>query len=154
MRTSLTGLPRAQEVFWGNNNGLEGFIFADPSIQSDPTTDSATLAAQFDKLVAGLFPLITAKERQAVAQQYPISDAAAVGNSFDRISTVIADSTFVCVLAPSLLLLARALLTLAGFRAAALPTGLPRRSARRATNRHSGTDTQLTVRTWRGTPVP
>ena len=122
-----------QDVFWGNNNANEGFIFVDPTLENATTTGKEARAAQFDSTLAGLFPLLTGEERQSVAQQYPSSDApASKGNTFTRISSIIADSTFVCVLARSLLLL-RAPLTLAGFLAAALLTGASRRLARRAT---------------------
>jgi hypothetical protein len=47
-------------------------------------------------LLAGLFPLFTPEEIQSVAAQYPISDAPSTGNTFNRISNIIADSTFVC----------------------------------------------------------
>lgn len=113
---------------------MEGFIFTDPTLENATTTGKEALAAQFDSTLAGLFPLLTGEERQSVVQQYPSSDApAAKGNTFTRISSIIADSTFVCVraLSPFLLVPSRALLTLAGFLAAALLTGASRRSAPR-----------------------
>lgn len=73
------------------------YIFTDPTIVNDTTTDQTQLASQFDHLLVGLFPYITTDERQAVAKQYPISEAPSKGNTFSRISAVIADSTFVCV---------------------------------------------------------
>ncbi|GAA5853878.1 hypothetical protein JCM9279_005753 [Rhodotorula babjevae] len=83
-------------VFWGNNNANEGFIFTDPTLMNATTTGEA-LAAQFDSTLAGLFPLLTVEERESVAQQYPSSDAPpSKGNTFTRISSIIADSTFVC----------------------------------------------------------
>ncbi|BGP53624.1 hypothetical protein JCM8202v2_001191 [Rhodotorula sphaerocarpa] len=54
------------------------------------------LAQQFDATLAGLFPLLTASERERVAHEYPVSEGSTVGNTFDRIKNVIADSTFVC----------------------------------------------------------
>ncbi|GAA5946916.1 hypothetical protein JCM3775_004177 [Rhodotorula graminis] len=85
------------DVFYGNSNADEGFIFTDPTLQNDTTTSPAALDAQFDSTLAGLFPLITAEERQSVAQQYPASSASSSkGNTFARISSIIADSTFVC----------------------------------------------------------
>ncbi|GAA6026027.1 hypothetical protein JCM8202_002528 [Rhodotorula sphaerocarpa] len=50
----------------------------------------------FDATLAGLFPLLTASERERVAHEYPVSEGSTVGNTFDRIKNVIADSTFVC----------------------------------------------------------
>ncbi|GAA5907577.1 hypothetical protein JCM8208_000006 [Rhodotorula glutinis] len=85
------------DIFYGNNNADEGFIFTDPTLQNDTTTSPGSLKAQFDSTLAGLFPLLTAEERQSVAQQYPASGApSSKGNTFTRISTIIADSTFVC----------------------------------------------------------
>ncbi|PRQ70093.1 cephalosporin esterase precursor [Rhodotorula toruloides] len=83
-------------LFTGINNLDEGFIFTDATIQNDTISDQSQRVSQFDRLLAGLFPYITSEERQAVAKQYPISDAPSKGNTFSRISAVIADSTFVC----------------------------------------------------------
>ena len=85
-----------QLKFLGINNQDEGYIFTDPSIINDTTTEATQLGSQFDKLLAGLFPLFTPEEIQSVAAQYPISDAPSTGNTFNRISNIIADSTFVC----------------------------------------------------------
>ncbi|GAA5875393.1 hypothetical protein JCM3774_002974 [Rhodotorula dairenensis] len=82
--------------FLGINNQDEGYIFTDPSIRNDTTTDATQLGTQFNQVLAGLFPLFTAAEIQSVAAQYPISDAPVTGNTFSRISNIIADSTFVC----------------------------------------------------------
>lgn len=70
------------------------------SIKNDTTTNQTQLSSQFNKLLAGLFPLFTAEQIQAVASQYPVSDAPTTGNTFTRISNVIADSTFVCPVRP------------------------------------------------------
>lgn len=75
----------------------QGFIFTDPNLLTSATTQQATLQNQFDLTLKGLFPLLTQSQRQQVAQQYPIADAPITGNTFQRISTIIADSTFVYV---------------------------------------------------------
>ena len=85
-----------QLKFLGINNQDEGYIFTDSSIINDTTTDTTQLGNQFNKLLAGLFPLFTAEQIQSVAAQYPISSAPSTGNTFNRISNIIADSTFVC----------------------------------------------------------
>ncbi|GAA5990724.1 hypothetical protein JCM10908_003209 [Rhodotorula pacifica] len=82
--------------FLGINNQDEGYIFTDPSIINDTTTDANQLGNQFNQILSGLFPLFTPAEIQSVAAQYPISDAPSKGNTFNRISNIIADSTFVC----------------------------------------------------------
>lgn len=107
--------PDLQEVFLGTQNTDEGFGFTDPTLLNSETTDKSALASQFDSVLAGLFPLLTTEQRKSVADQYPISEAptspSGTNNiTFDRISTVIAESTFVCVLTfPSLLFLSHLL---------------------------------------------
>jgi hypothetical protein len=49
-----------------------------------------------DEHLASLFPLFTDVERQAVADAYPVSAAPQIGNTFARMSAVIADANFVC----------------------------------------------------------
>ncbi|GAA6026032.1 hypothetical protein JCM8202_002530 [Rhodotorula sphaerocarpa] len=80
----------------GINQADEGFIFVDPALLDESTTDEDELSRQFDSLLASLFPLLTASERESVAEQYPITEGSATGNTFDRIKNVIADATLIC----------------------------------------------------------
>lgn len=78
------------------NNRDEGRVFTDPHLLNDSTAEPEQLARQMDQHLAWLFPLLTDVERQAVADAYPISAAPLMGNTFARVSAVIADAVFVC----------------------------------------------------------
>ncbi|TNY19939.1 cephalosporin esterase precursor [Rhodotorula diobovata] len=86
------------ERLTATNNVAEGLVFTDPTLANDSTTDPQALAAQFDALVAGLFPLLTPEDRQAVAREYPIEEAGTQtqGITFARVSSVLGDATLVC----------------------------------------------------------
>ncbi|GAA6033960.1 hypothetical protein JCM8097_000429 [Rhodosporidiobolus ruineniae] len=78
------------------NNEDEGLIFEDPTLLTDSTASPSTLSSQFDALLAGLYPLLTASERSTVASLYPSTAFNSTGNSVTRLGAVIGDATFIC----------------------------------------------------------